>query len=108
MMATVAPTAATWTWPPDVLAFAAEQGVSAYLDPLLHAARRAFPGAALEIDVEDNPEVANDRRIVFRVDVTGWSADEISNAENKWTEDLFRHCPSTHVWIFHLGLVARA
>jgi DNA-binding transcriptional LysR family regulator len=107
-MSTAASTAATWTWPPEVLAFAAEQGVSAYLDPLLDATRRNFPGAALEVEVADDPEVANDRRIVFRVDVTGWSADDMFQAENKWTEDLFRHCPSNHVWIFHLGLVARA
>jgi DNA-binding transcriptional LysR family regulator len=105
-MATVAQTAATWTWPPDLLAFAAEQGVSAYLDPLLDATRRAFPRAPLETVIEDDPEVPDDRRIVFRVDVTGWSADAIFNAENIWTEDLFRHCPATHVWVFHLGMVA--
>ena len=107
-MATVAPTAATWTWPPDVLAFAAAQGVSAYLNPLLDATRRVFPGTSLETVVEDDPEVADDRRIVFRVDVTGWLADEIFKAENLWTEELFRCCPATHVWVFHLGMVASA
>ena len=59
-MATAAPTAETWTWPPDVLAFAAAQGVSAYLDPLLDATRRVFPGTSLETVVEDDPEVAVD------------------------------------------------
>ena|SRR5262245_56983984 len=105
-MATVAPTAATWTWPPDVLRFAAEQGVSAYLDPLLDATRRTFPGTPIETVIEDDPELPDDRRILFRVDVTGWSADALFSAENSWIEELFRHCPSLHVWLFHLGMVA--
>src|SRR5438552_5512520 len=107
-MATVAPTAATWTWPPEVLAYAEEQGVSTYLDPLLDATRRAFPQAPLQVYVEEDPEIAGERHIVFLVDVTGRLADELFGAENRWTEDLFACCPSTHVCVFRIGMVASA
>jgi hypothetical protein len=43
-MSTTRSAPTTWQWPADVLAFAARNQVSAYLDPLLEATGRLFPG----------------------------------------------------------------
>jgi hypothetical protein len=45
-----------WIWPDDVLAFAAEAGLTPFLEPVLAMTQRLFPGrvlrAALEVDWE--------------------------------------------------------
>ena len=63
--------------PPAVLAFAAEQGVTAYLPAMVEMTRRLFPTAALAVLVEDDPEIANDRHIVLEVDTNGMTTEEI-------------------------------
>src|SRR5207302_3758916 len=72
-------TPAAQTFPPvspEVLAFAAEQGVSAYLPAVLAMTQRLFPDARrFAVLVEDDPEIANDRHIVIEVDVTGLDAE---------------------------------
>jgi hypothetical protein len=107
-MATVAPTAATWTWPPDVKTLADELGVTAYLQPVYEMTQEVYRKAPLTLQVDEDPEIPNDRRVLFEVDVTGWSAPELVAAENRWSEKVFEHCPSTHVSYFRLGLAASA
>ena len=53
--------------------------------------------------VEDDSDLSYNRQIVFQVDDNGRSAAEQSAAHWKWAEELFRHCPATHVHVFSLG-----
>jgi hypothetical protein len=90
---------------PEVLAFAAEQGVTDYLAALLEMTRRIFPGAPVKALVEEDPEIANERHIALQVEVGSRTADELFAAQQRWTAELFQHCPATHVWVFRLAMV---
>lgn len=54
----------------EVIAFAREQGVEQYLTPLIELAWQVYPSATrFDVFTEDDPEIANDRHIVFELDV---------------------------------------
>lgn len=63
--------------PPEVLCFAGEQGVTAYLQAVLDLTRAVFPERPVAMYVDEDPEIANDRHIVFDVDVTGMDAEQM-------------------------------
>ncbi len=57
------------TVPPEVVAFAREQGVEQYLAPLIEPARQVYPSATrVEVFTEDDSEIADDRHIVFELE----------------------------------------
>jgi hypothetical protein len=91
--------------PPEVEAFASEQGVTAYLPAVLAMTRRIFPSAPMKVLVEDDPEIANDRHIVVEVELANMPAEQMAEAQWAWCGEIFRHCPPTHVHVFRLGMV---
>jgi hypothetical protein len=105
-MATVVPTAAMWTWPPDVATLAAKLGVTEYLQPVYEMTQRVYGSVPLNPQVDEDPEIPDDRRILMEVDVTGWDVPRLFEAQNRWSTEIFDCCPSTHVGFFRLGLVA--
>jgi hypothetical protein len=92
------------TLPCEVLAFAAEQRVSAYLPAVLDMTRRVFPCAALSVVVEDDPEIANDRHIVIRVNAKDLTVSEALEARWQWHRELFTCSPAPLAHVFRLGL----
>jgi hypothetical protein len=94
--------------PPEVWTFAAEQGASDYVYPLIELMQRLFPGRTLTVLLEDDPEIANDWHIVIEADVTGMTSEQILEAQTGWSREIFRHCPATHVSIFRCGLAGTA
>ena len=92
-------------FPADVTAFAAESGVTDYLIPVYEMTRRVFPMArAVTPVMEYDPEIEGERRVVFEV-VTG--PLDVAHAVDlrwKWSHELFKICPATHVC--RLGLHA--
>jgi hypothetical protein len=69
-MSTLSVPRTAWQWPADVLAFAAQHQVQATLDPLLEATRQVFPTArSVRLFLELDPEIRDDRHIVFEVQV---------------------------------------
>src|SRR5262245_48103377 len=96
---------AGWLWPADVLEFADQQNVRQYLGPLLEATRRVFPTARrIQVVLKDDPEIRDDRHIVFDVQVPGLSVSQGLAAQKEWTNELFRCCPAPLVCIFRLCL----
>jgi hypothetical protein len=89
----------------EVSAFADKQGVAPYLPAVLEMTRRIFPTAPITVLLEDDPEIANDWHIVFEVETTGITAEQLIAARRQWIREIFQHCPSTHVCVFRLGLV---
>ena len=90
---------------PDVLTFAEEQGVSAYLPAVLAMTRRIFPTWPLKVFLEDDPEIADDWHIILEVQVPDDTvADALFALDRQWVGEIFKHCPSTHVYIFRLGM----
>lgn len=91
--------------PPDVLAFADKQGVSAYLPAVLAMTQRHFPDARrMAILVEQDPEIASNTYLVIEVDVTGLDADGYVEANWRWGHELFQICPAPLVCEFVLNL----
>jgi hypothetical protein len=93
--------------PPEVQAFAEEQGVTAYMPAVLEMTRRIYPTAPMQLIVTDDPEIANDRHIVIEVAVPDWDATQLVASDQQWTRDIFEHCPATHVSVFRLGWVSQ-
>lgn len=88
------------TAPPEVLTFAREQGVEQYLPALIELARQVYPSATrFEVFTEDDPEIANDRHIVFELDVP-LNVEQGLEADRHWREGLFRICPAPLVCVF--------
>jgi hypothetical protein len=96
------------TIPADVLTFAREQGVEQYLSPLIELARQVYSGATrFEVFVEDDPEIANDRHIVFRLTVPVGLL-EAREADRRWHEGMFRTVPAPLVCVFRLSADLRS
>ena len=86
--------------PPEVVAFAREQGVEKYLPDLIELARQVYPSATrFDVFVEDDPEIANDRHIVFELDVP-LTVEQALEADRRWRDGLFRICPAPFVCVF--------
>ncbi len=74
------------TVPEGVRAFAREQGVEQYLEPLIELTRQVYPTATrFEVFTEDDPEIANDRHIVFDLDVPV-TVEQSLEANSRWGE----------------------
>jgi hypothetical protein len=98
-------TTTPWTWAPDVLAFAAEQNVATYLDPLLELTRQLFPTACrLKVYVDEDPEIRDLRAIVFEPHVPAKDLPSFVEAVHSWNRGLRRFCPSPLVCVFCLFL----
>ena len=90
--------------PPDVMKFAVEQGVAAYLPPVLQMTEQIFPYVPLSVLLEDDPEIANDRHIVVALRVDNLDVSAALDARYTWHRELFACCPTMLVSVFRLGL----
>lgn len=87
-------TAETWTWSPEVLAWARAAQVEAYLDPLMEATRDLFPAAqAIRVYVHQDPELANVESLVFEVEQRLESLDGYGDLTRQWIRAFSRVCP---------------
>jgi hypothetical protein len=90
--------------PPEVLTFAAEQGVAAYLPAVVQMTRQLFPHSPLTVQIEDDPEIANDRHIVLIAENVDLEVSEAVEARWQWLRELFARCPAPLVCVFRLGM----
>jgi hypothetical protein len=96
------------TVPEDVVTFAREQNVEQYLGPLIELARQVYPGATrFEVLTEDDPEIANDRHIVFDLDVA-LDVEQALEADGRWHAGLFGIVPAPLVCVFRKSAFPRA
>ena len=88
---------------PEVMAFAAEQGVTAYLPAVIEMTQRIYPGLAIHVLIEEDPEIANDRHLLLDVDTSSYNTEQLIATSRQWVPDLFKVCPSTHVCVFRIA-----
>ena len=92
-------------FPADVLAFAAERGVTEYLVPLYELTKQCFPGAAVTVCQEYDYEIAGLGWIVYEVSVYDtWDDEPRWAAKRRWIADFIRLCPGDESINFTLGL----
>jgi hypothetical protein len=90
---------------PEILDFAQRNGVGAYLTPVVAMTRRIFPQAlAVDLAIEEDPEIPSDRHLLLRVCLPGLDAEQYVASKFKWGEELFRICPSPLVCVFRCRL----
>jgi hypothetical protein len=95
----------TWQWSADVLAFASQNRAEECLGPLLEATRQVFPTAhGLRVLLEEDPEIRDDRHIVFEVRMPRQDVPNFVQAQHRWVDELYRVCPAPLVWVFRLYL----
>lgn len=93
-------------WPEAVLRCAADLGVDEQLPEILALTRRIFPDAEqINVLIEDDPEIADDRHLVFEVALPTLTAAEVVRRNDQWHRELIRCCPPAAVCVFRLGLL---
>ena len=90
--------------PAEVLAFAAQQGVAAYLSSVVAMTRLLFPDGPIQLSLDQDPEIANDRHIVLEAKCMEAAATKALEARFDWHRKLFAICPAPLVCVFRLGL----
>lgn len=90
--------------PPDVLAFAEDQGVAQYLPAVVEMTRWLFPNYPLTVQLEDDPEIANDWHIVLVVPAKNLQVPRALELTWDWHRGLFANCPAPLACVFRLGL----
>lgn len=89
----------------EVMAFAIASRVADYLNPLWRAIHRIFPTARwVRVLIDDDPEIRDDRHILFEVKVPDVGLEGARRGRNAWIEELFRVCPAPLVCVFRLDL----
>ena len=89
--------------PTEVVTFAREQGVEKYLPQLVELARQVYPSATrFEVFTEEDPEIANDRHIVFEMDAP-LTVEQALEADRQWHHEVFRIVPAPLVCVFRLS-----
>jgi hypothetical protein len=86
--------------PEEVRAFAKAHGVDSYLPDVIAMTQRLYPSRPVRLKIVEDPEIADDRRICLEVDVIGFSVDQLVQTQWQWSEEIFKVCPATHVWVF--------
>jgi hypothetical protein len=105
-MSAVIPPTKAWTWPAEVLDFAARKGLNGYLDPLLEATHRLFPTAQrVDVLVERDPEIRDHSYIVFEVYVPKSDIPDYVQAHHSWTDEFRRICPGPEGFLFCFTLI---
>jgi hypothetical protein len=95
----------TYPWPADLLAFAIQRKVDAFLEPHLDATRRLFPTAtSLRVFLELDPEIRDFWYIVFEVEVPKRDVPDFVAAVRRWNDEASRIYPATPVCSFCLML----
>ena len=92
--------------PPEVVAFAREQGVERIMTELVEWTRQIYPSATrFDVFIEDDPEFP-DRYIVLELD-TPLTVDQILEADGRWHEGWLRIYPYPRTCIFRLSARSR-
>jgi hypothetical protein len=97
----------TPTLPADVIAYAAEHGVEQFLLPHLEITKRHFPSARrIMVVLEEDPEIANMRYIVYWVEVSGLGVSQAVEAHHAWVRDSLQCCspPIDSPFVLHMDL----
>ena len=91
-------------WSSGVEMIAAHEGADRYLLPLVEMTRQLFPAAShLDVVHEGDPDIDDDWRLVFRVEVS-LPSSQAAQGIHEWYRQLFSICPPTQACLFRLGL----
>ena len=87
----------------EVVSVADQLGVRAELPRVIAMTQSVFPGDSVRVEIDDDPEVPNDRHLAIVVRATVDSVDQLVATQWKWHEQLFGCCPAPLASIFRLA-----
>src|SRR5438876_143151 len=80
-------------FPAEVLAFAAERGVTDYLVPLYDWAKVTFNGAEVTVRLELDGEIAGLGWIVYGVTARDWQRERLRATKERWRKTVVATLP---------------
>ena len=83
---------------------AAQLGVRAELPAVLVMTRRVFPDAVVSVEIDDDPEIANDFHLVILVRAARFTGQGNVDAYCHWHRELSDACPAPLKHVFRLGV----
>ena len=89
--------------PPDVEAFASENGVGRYLDAVIGLARQAFPTSALSVSLAQDAEEKDHQYIALDVESGDLTSEDLLAGQTAWAAGLGKICPSRYAVYVVLG-----
>ena len=89
--------------PPEIAEVAMQLGVSAELPHVLAMTQEVFPGDPWWVEIDDDPEIKNDRHLAIVVKPSIGDVDDLVKAQWRWCERLFDCCPAPLAHVFRLG-----
>lgn len=87
----------------DVAQLAAKLGVTAILPKVLEMTRSVFPEARIEVEVEYDPEIADEVCLAIVVRSSIEDPHELVLLSSKWHQSLFESCPPYLASAFRLN-----
>ncbi len=89
--------------PLEVDTVAGQLGVRAELARVIAMTESVFPEAAWRVEIDDDPEVTDDRHLAIVVRTDFSSVEELVASQWRWHEQLFACCPAPLAPIFRLS-----
>ena len=89
---------------PEIAEVAIQLGVSTQLPSVIAMTQRFFPDCPWHIEIDDDPEIANDRHLAFVVRDRFIDVEQALAVRWRWNEHLFAVCPAPLAHNFRLGM----
>lgn len=88
----------------EVAQVAKDFGVVEELHRVLAMTQRLFPDCPMRVEIDDDPEIANDRHLAIVVQDRIADVEEALAARWRWNAELFGCCPAPLAHVFRLGM----
>lgn len=88
---------------PEIDAIAEQLGVRNELPRVIAMTQMVFPGTPWRVQIDDDPELPEDRHLAIVVQTQIPNVDELVATQWRWHEQLFACCPAPLVPIFRLS-----
>lgn len=92
---------------PEIATAAEQLGVRAELPQVIAMTQDVFPGNSWRVEIDDDPEIPDDRQLAIVVRTSFRSVDELVASQWKWHERLFACCPAPLAPAFRLSTESR-
>lgn len=97
-------TALNFAISPEVDSMAEQLGVRAELPAVLAMTQRVFPNAMISIEIDDDPEVAQEFHLVIVVGIARFNGQANIEAYSRWHRELSGTCPAPLKHVFRLSV----
>ena len=88
---------------PEIATAAEQLGVRAELPRVIAMTQDVFPGNSWHVEIDNDPEIPDDRHLAIVVRTSFRSVDELVASQWKWHERLFACCPAPLAPAFRLS-----